>query len=833
MLWVELCNFFDPVKYGKFDTVSYKWTHPSSSARKTRLEQIFQTHRAGLGSDMWTIMSLLLPGYDKRTNGDRATYGIGAKGIATMIIKALDLAADGVYAHRLLNWDNDKGGEGHGDLPRVVYKCLMGREHRKFSHSVLTVEQVDRFLTGLRDSDTPKVDKQRAFTDMINTSTPIEIKWIVAEILVEDIPLSREDVLSAYHPDAINLMNYNTDLRELTKLLSNADAVVHPTLTLMKAFTPMCSRQLMQEKNLKEWFPGVFWAEEKFDGERIQIHKDGDIIRMFSRNAVDYTNLFSSAIRMIIDNHALKANKCILDGEILAWDNFHGCFGRCSAVKTAAVATGGVMPHANLQTTRSRNRDDGQWAIALRLFDVLQIEDQCTMNMPLYERHTRLTSIVTEISNLLQVTRLLTVPDESDLLRKSDTHELTTYDQAVRVMCSVVDSGAEGVVLKDPESYYQLGTRVNSRWVKFKPDYFENGGIGGNGDLDLLVVGAACGMGEGHLTHYLLALAADTRYEMEKPEQFFSFTHICKYISKEQSRKLELIFKEHKVRVDFRKKHKIYTYNTPAVKFEWRNEKERQHVLVTWLKTEELPRVQVIYSGRHNEDVHWVFDPRRSVLVAVNADPRPIESTTFATEYTLRFPRLHPKGVRDPAEKAWYQCLQKSEWDALMEAGSSTGAVSPAGAASSRNQGLGELNRHVNVMKRKSQNPHSQIKPPTVIGRHDRQDDKRLSEMLEGWSVYIHRNSFAVRDDLMRKAAELGAKTWECNPQTGTKQYDHERFAGISTNTTSPEFEACKRKNLDVVSSKWLIDCWEKAQKDPLASPIDLSLSYMLNTSSE
>jgi DNA ligase-4 len=624
-------------------------------------------------------------------------------------------------------------------------------------------------------------------------------------------------------------MDYTTDLREVTKSLSDPNAVGHPSLTLMQAFTPMCSRQLMRENNLKEWFPGIFWAEEKFDGERIQIHKDGDIVKMFSRNAVDYTNLFGSVTRMITDNNALNATRCILDGEILAWDNFHGCFGRCSAVKTAAVATGGVIPHSNVQNTP---QSGGQWAIAVRLFDVLQVENKCVMDRPLCERRATLNSIVNEIPDLLQVVKPLSVLQDSVMHGSYTTHELTTYAQAIEVMCSVVDNGSEGVVLKDPASTYKVGTRVNSRWVKLKPDYFENGGIGGNNDLDLLIIGAACGRGGGRLTHYLVALAADPSLEIEKPETFVSFSHISKSISSGQARELEQIFEGHKIRVDFNLKRRICRYNTPDVTFEWRNgeEYERKRVLVTWLKTDELPGVEVIYSGLKTEDVHWVFDPRRSVLVAVNADPIPMKTTKFATEYTLRFPRLHSKGVRNPDEKAWYQCLQESEWNSLMaNSQHKPGTASPTGAVPlDRNKGLGHLNKHVKDMKRKSEAPPSQLH--TVHGRHDRQGDKKRHEMLHGWIVYVHRNCFEVRNVLMRKATELGAKTFEMNPQTGKAEYDRTKFAGISTNTSSSEFNSCKSKNLDVVDSKWLLDCWTKADTDPHASVIELCPEYMLNT---
>jgi DNA ligase 4 len=38
-----------------------------------------------------------------------------------------------------------------------------------------------------------------------------------------------------------------------------------------------------------------FWIQEKLDGERMQLHKDGDNFKWFSRNAVEYTDIYGSS----------------------------------------------------------------------------------------------------------------------------------------------------------------------------------------------------------------------------------------------------------------------------------------------------------------------------------------------------------------------------------------------------------------------------------------------------------------------------------------------------------------------------------------------------------
>lgn len=59
----------------------------------------------------------------------------------------------------------------------------------------------------------------------------------------------------------------------------------------------------------------TFFVETKFDGERLQVHKRHDEIKMFSRNGVDYTQTYGELVNYF--KSQVESDCCILDGEVI------------------------------------------------------------------------------------------------------------------------------------------------------------------------------------------------------------------------------------------------------------------------------------------------------------------------------------------------------------------------------------------------------------------------------------------------------------------------------------------------------------------------------------
>jgi DNA ligase-1 len=190
-------------------------------------------------------------------------------------------------------------------------------------------------------------------------------------------------------------------------------------------------------------------VETKFDGARVQVHYDGETVRLFSRNLEDVTDPLPEIVRTV--ERALDV-PAILDGEVVAID------GDGSPRPFQDVLRRFRRKH-DIQATR----DDV--TVELRAFDCLHADGADLLDAPLVDRHDRLRTVFDgEISTI----RLTDAPEEIADLE-----------------ASALAAGHEGIMLKDPASAYTPGNR-GKNWLKRKPDVET---------LDVIVTGAEWGEG--------------------------------------------------------------------------------------------------------------------------------------------------------------------------------------------------------------------------------------------------------------------------------------------------------------------------------------------------
>ena len=181
--------------------------------------------------------------------------------------------------------------------------------------------------------------------------------------------------------------------------------------------------------------------EHKLDGLRVQIHRRGDEVRVFSRNLNDLTARLPGIVAAA---RSLPVDEVVLDGEAL-WIGADG--------------------PASFQETMSQvDTDAPPEGVVTFLFDILHVDGVDLLDSPQHERSTRLRQIAPE----------LMVP------------ALVTDDVAVaeQVLQDALAAGHEGVVIKDVDSTYAAGRR-GAAWRKVKPAH----------TYDLVVLGAEWGHG--------------------------------------------------------------------------------------------------------------------------------------------------------------------------------------------------------------------------------------------------------------------------------------------------------------------------------------------------
>lgn len=199
---------------------------------------------------------------------------------------------------------------------------------------------------------------------------------------------------------------------------------------------------------------GVVAIEWKFDGARVQIHKDGDNINIFSRRLENVTGSLPDIVQAVKEH--VKADTAILEGEAVAVDE-HG------------------NPRAFQDILkRFRRKYDVETTVreiplTLNLFDLLYLNDEILIDMPLTDRRKALFGCVESINSIRVDEQVLT--DDPDKVNEIYTAALA--------------AGHEGVMIKNPNAPYSPGKR-GKNWLKKKP-IMET--------LDLVVVGAEWGYG--------------------------------------------------------------------------------------------------------------------------------------------------------------------------------------------------------------------------------------------------------------------------------------------------------------------------------------------------
>ncbi|MEK7092710.1 MAG: ATP-dependent DNA ligase, partial [Patescibacteria group bacterium] len=170
--------------------------------------------------------------------------------------------------------------------------------------------------------------------------------------------------------------------------------------------------------------PSGIHATPKYDGFRVQIHKNGDHVTMFSRNLEDMTHMFPEIIEGTLTQ--VRAKTAILDTEALAYNPDSEEF----------------LPFQET-TKRRRKHNIAETAKTLPLkafvFDILYVDGKSLLETPLGERIEILKKVVVEGDIL--------IPAPGKILQKPEELQLMLDDS--------ISKGLEGVVVKRVDSLYE------------------------------------------------------------------------------------------------------------------------------------------------------------------------------------------------------------------------------------------------------------------------------------------------------------------------------------------------------------------------------------------
>jgi DNA ligase-1 len=219
-------------------------------------------------------------------------------------------------------------------------------------------------------------------------------------------------------------------------LSGGAEALAGFSLAVGRPLAPMLAAPApaMSDALAKTGAAGVEW---KLDGVRVQVHRDGDEVAVFTRTLDDITTRVPEVVAAA---RALDVRTAILDGEVIA-----------------STAAGRPAPfQVTSARVARRDVDKAQAAVplGLTLFDLLHLDGDDLIDEPSEQRRARLEPAAGRL-----VVPRHTVTDPDDPGQVSAAGEFAA-DALAR--------GHEGVVVKSLASAYTMGRR-GAGWVKVKP----------------------------------------------------------------------------------------------------------------------------------------------------------------------------------------------------------------------------------------------------------------------------------------------------------------------------------------------------------------------------
>jgi len=372
-----------------------------------------------------------------------------------------------------------------GDLGLVAEECIKSRKQTSLLRKKLTIDFVFSNLQKLATitGKGSQEKKLNLIAELIISAQPKEALYIVRTVL-EELRIGaaegiiRDAVVNAFlkkveKEKATAAVEYAwnivSDFGEIARIAkeSGINGLRKAKVDLGKPIQVMLGEKVENIKVVLDDFKKIA-IEKKYDGARIQVHKQNDKIWLFTRREEEVTKQFPDLVELC--RRCLKPKECIVEGEMLG----------------VSQKNYSPLPFQVLSQRIHRKYDIEQMVkeipIQMNLFDAVFLEGKMLFDRPFIERRKILEKIVKIMPNKFQLAEQLIT---DDLKKAEDFYKKALADKQ------------EGVMLKVLDPTYVLGRHVGTMY-KIKP-IMET--------LDLVIVGATWGEGARAtwLTSYVLA----------------------------------------------------------------------------------------------------------------------------------------------------------------------------------------------------------------------------------------------------------------------------------------------------------------------------------------
>ena len=399
-----------------------------------------------------------------------------------------------------------------GTLPEgrlgIGYAAVRGVAAPPAARASLTVQEVGASLAGLAAASGPGARSRRGeLLELLLTRATAAEQQFLRRLLVQEL---RQGALEGIMADALAAAA-GVDAAEMRRALMVAGSLAAVgaaaldggvaalrgfRLTLFRPLLPMLAGTA-PDVDAALQRTGTASVETKYDGARVQVHRFGGAVRVYTRNLREVSANLPNLVAAVA---GLPVRAVILDGEVLAlradgrpqpFQVTMSRFGRGGAAgatgqnvegvgrrdgtsggtrtaRTAAAGAAGEQadaPGATADEAEEHAGGAGKLLLQPFFFDCLHLDGDDLIDRPLGER---LAALDRACPAALRVPRVITADPE----------------RAARHAAEVLAGGHEGVMIKALDSRYEAGRRGGG-WIKVKPAH----------TLDLVVVAVEWGSG--------------------------------------------------------------------------------------------------------------------------------------------------------------------------------------------------------------------------------------------------------------------------------------------------------------------------------------------------
>ena len=370
-----------------------------------------------------------------------------------------------------------------GDLGLVAGELMKNKKQRTLHSKKLIVKDVienSRKLSELEGKGT--VSKKVGFvTELLGNASSKESNYVV-KVILENLRVGvsegiiRDSIAKAFKVDKDKVEkagDYTVDYGEVAVLAKEKKL----KLIKLKLGRPFKLMLALPAESIEKAFKDLgkpIQFEEKLDGFRVTIHKDGKGIKLFTRHLENVTNQFPDVIETAKKH--VKGKSFVIDCEVVGYKHKK------------------YLPFQNISQRIKRKYDIEKMAkdfpVELNVFDVVFYNGKNLMSNSLKERRELLEKIIKEKKWEIVLTKKLVTEDEKKVEK--------FFNEAL-------EKGMEGLMVKNYNGEYKSGRYVKG-WMKLK-NVLE--------PLDVVITRAYWGEGKRAkwLTSYRVAILKNDKFE--------------------------------------------------------------------------------------------------------------------------------------------------------------------------------------------------------------------------------------------------------------------------------------------------------------------------------